>query len=153
MKILVINGANLNLLGTREPEIYGSSTYEDLVDELKTFALSKNVEIKIFQSNIEGEIVSEIQKAKNIFDGIVINAGGYSHSSVVIYDVLKAIDIPTIEVHISNVLKREEFRQNAIIARACIGQISGLGVDGYKFAISFLIEGNNKKISPNDLNL
>ncbi len=138
MKILVINGVNLNLLGVREPEKYGTKSLQDLENCLHTYANDSGVELETFQSNFEGEIVEKIHSCLNNFDGIVINAGAYTHTSVAIRDALAGVAIPTVEVHLTNIFKREEFRHNSYIAPVAIGQISGLGFDGYKFAISAL---------------
>lgn len=136
-KILIINGPNLNLLGTREPEIYGKTTLKDIETELKNKAEKLNVEIECFQSNHEGEIVDKICNAKNNFDAIIINPAAYTHTSVAIRDAFAAIDIPAIEVHISNVYSREEFRHNSLIAPVVVGQIAGLGIQGYLLALEY----------------
>ena len=138
MKILVINGVNLNLLGVREPEKYGSKTLKDLEKSLYAYSFELGVDLELFQSNFEGEIVEKLHSALNNFDGIVINAGAYTHTSVAIRDALAGINLPTIEIHLTNIYKREEFRHHSFIAPVCLGQISGLGFDGYKFAISAL---------------
>lgn len=139
MKILVINGPNLNLLGTREVGIYGNMTYKDLENELLNYAKDKNIELRIVQKNIEGELVEEIHKAYfEKYDGIVINPAAYTHYSIALLDALKGVALPCVEVHISNIHKREEFRHTSYTAKACIGQISGLGVEGYKYAIDFI---------------
>ena len=138
MKFLVINGVNLNLLGIREPEKYGTQTLKDLEKILYAYSFEIGVDIEMFQSNIEGEIVEKIHTALNNFDGIVINAGAYTHTSIAIRDALSGVSIPTIEVHLTNIYKRESFRHNSYIAPIAIGQISGLGFDGYKFALSAL---------------
>lgn len=142
MRILIINGPNINLLGTREPEIYGSLTLEKIEEELKTYASSLNVEVKFFQSNIEGEIVDAIQKAKYEWDcqGIVINPAAYTHTSVAIRDAISAVAIPAVEVHISNIHSREEFRKNSFIAAVCIGQIAGFGAESYKLGMKGLLK-------------
>ncbi len=141
MKFLVINGPNLNLLGTREQGIYGTKTYEDLVREVTTFARDKGVEVEVVQHNIEGEIVNEIHRAFfEKYDGIVINPAAYTHYSIAILDALKGTNIPTIEVHISNIHKREEWRHISYPAKASIGQVCGLGVEGYKYALDYLIK-------------
>lgn len=142
MRILIINGPNINLLGTREPEIYGSLTLEKIEEELKTYASSLNVEVKFFQSNIEGEIVDAIQKAKYEWDcqGIVINPAAYTHTSVAIRDAISAVAIPAVEVHISNIHRREEFRKHSFIAPVCIGQIAGFGAESYKLGMKGLLE-------------
>ena len=136
-KILVINGPNLNLLGTREPEIYGRLTLNDIETQLKNKAEQLKVEIECFQSNCEGEIVDKIGLAKNKFDAIIINPAAYTHTSVAIRDAISAVDIATIEVHISNIYSREEFRHKSFIAPVCVGQISGLGIDGYLLALEY----------------
>jgi 3-dehydroquinate dehydratase-2 len=136
--ILIINGPNLNLLGKREPGIYGNESFESFFEKLK--ALFPDISLHYFQSNIEGEIINKIHEAQNFVDGIVINPGGYSHTSVAIADAIAAITIPTVEVHISNVHAREEFRKQLITATKCKGVISGLGLDGYQFAIEFLLD-------------
>ena len=136
-KILIINGPNLNLLGTREPEIYGKLTLKDIETALTNAAQKYGVELECFQSNHEGEIVDKICSAKNIFDAIIINPAAYTHTSVAIRDALSAVEIATIEVHISNIYSREQFRHNSLIAPVCVGQISGLGLDGYIAALTF----------------
>ena len=139
MKILVLNGPNLNMLGIREPDIYGKNTYEDLCNLINDYASKNDVEVKIFQSNHEGARVDEIQNALNVFDGIVINPAAYTHTSVAILDALKAISIPTVEVHISDVSKREDFRQISYVRQACVKTIVGHGFNGYIEAIDCLI--------------
>ena len=136
-KILVINGPNLNLLGTREPEIYGRLTLNDIDTQLKNKAEQLKIEIECFQSNCEGEIVNKICSAKNKFDAIIINPAAYTHTSVAIRDAISAVDIATIEIHISNIYFREEFRHKSFIAPVCVGQISGLGIDGYLLALEY----------------
>ena len=140
MKILVINGPNLNMLGIREPEIYGKSTYKDLVELIKEHAKEKGIETECFQSNHEGYIVDKIQEAYGIFDGIVINPGAYTHTSVAILDALKSVGIPAVEVHISDVDSREEFRKTSYVSLYCKKRITGKGFDGYLEAIDFLTE-------------
>lgn len=140
MKILVINGPNLNMLGTREPGIYGSRNYAALCSMIENHAAEKDIEIKIFQSNHEGAIVDEIQAAYGCFDGIVINPAAYTHTSVAILDALKAVSLPAVEVHISDVLKREDFRQISYAGMACEKSFIGLGFMGYICAIDYLIE-------------
>ncbi len=140
MKILIINGPNLNMLGIREPDIYGKNTYTDLCNLINDYATDKDVELKIFQSNHEGDLVDEIQSAYGKFDGIVINPAAYTHTSVAILDAVKSVGIPTVEVHISAVETREDFRQVSYIRTACINTITGLGFDGYLRAIDILIE-------------
>lgn len=133
MKIAIINGPNLNLLGVREPEVYGSKTFEDFFEELKqTFP---EVELHYYQSNIEGELVGKIQEWGFEFDGILLNAGAYTHTSVAISDAIAGVSTPVLEVHISNIYKREEFRHKSIISKECVGMISGLGLKGYELGI------------------
>ena len=140
MKILVINGPNLNMLGIREPDIYGKNTYKDLCELIKDYAGQKNIEVKLFQSNHEGDLFDEIQSAYQKFDGIVINPAAYTHTSVAILDAVKSVGIPTVEVHISAVEEREDFRQVSYIRKACIKTITGKGFNGYLEAIDTLIE-------------
>lgn len=140
MKILVINGPNLNMLGIREPAIYGSQNYAALCALIENYAEEKNVEVRIFQSNHEGSIVDEIQAAYGNFDGIVINPAAYTHTSVAILDALKSVGLPATEVHISDVSKREDFRQISYAGMACEKSFIGLGFDGYLRAIDYLIE-------------
>lgn len=140
MKILVINGPNLNMLGIREPEHYGKETYNDLINKIKTHCENK-CEVEFKQSNHEGALVDFIQDAYfNHFDGIVINPGAYTHTSIALLDAVKSVMIPTIEVHISDVASREDFRQISYIRAACIKTISGKGTDGYLLAIDELID-------------
>lgn len=139
MRILVINGPNINMLGIREPGIYGNNTYKDLCSLISDYAAKKNVEIKLFQSNHEGSIVDEIQQAYGNFDGIVINPAAYTHTSVAILDALKSVALPAVEVHISDVSKREDFRQISYAGMACEKSFIGLGFDGYLRAIDHLI--------------
>ena len=135
-RIVIINGPNLNLLGKREPEIYGAKSFEEFFIELQSFLPS--FELVYFQSNIEGEIVSKIQEVGFSSHGIVLNAGGYTHTSVAIADAVASISVPTIEVHISNVYAREEFRHHSLIAAYCKGVIAGFGLNSYKLAIESL---------------
>lgn len=139
MKILVINGPNINMLGQREPDVYGRQDYAALKAGLQDFARTHNVAIDEYQSNIEGELVTKIQQAQGIYDGIVINPGAYTHYSIAILDALKAVDVPAIEVHISSIAAREDFRHKSVTAAGCIGQISGLGFDSYYLALLGLI--------------
>lgn len=140
MKILVINGPNLNMLGLREPDIYGSSTLADLTEMIKTHCDKKNIEVDFYQSNHEGCIVDRIQEAYGNIDGIVINPAAYTHTSVAIADALKAVSIPTVEVHISDVSTREPFRQISYVHDCSKKSIIGQGFDGYLQAINFLSE-------------
>ncbi len=145
MKILVINGPNLNMLGIREPDIYGKSTYNDLVEMIKKHALEKGVEVDFFQSNHEGAIVDRIQKAYRNIDGIIINPAAYTHTSVAILDALKAVAIPTVEVHISDVDEREPFRKLSYVSLIAVKTIKGKGFQGYAEALSYLLENFKKK--------
>ena len=141
MKLLILNGPNLNMLGLREPRIYGSATYASLIERIKSYALDKGFEVDCFQSNHEGALVDKIQEAYfNKVDGIVFNPGAYTHTSIALLDALKAVQIPCVEVHISDVAKREEFRQISYIRPACIASIIGHGLDGYIEAIDILLE-------------
>lgn len=140
MKILVLNGPNLNMLGIREPGIYGKSTFSDLLNLLVDTAREEGVEIEQFQSNHEGALVDKIQEAYGKFDGIVINPAAYTHTSVAILDALKAVSIPAVEVHISNVDAREPFRQVSYAGLACVKSIKGHGLEGYREAIVYLKE-------------
>lgn len=140
MKILVINGPNLNMLGIREPDYYGKETYADLVAKIQNYCQKKGVEVKLYQSNHEGDLVDEIQNAYGNMDGIVINPGAYTHTSIAILDAVKSVNIPTVEVHISKVEEREDFRQISYVRLACVKTITGHGTDGYLEAIDFLLE-------------
>ncbi len=139
MKILVLNGPNLNMLGIREPDVYGKQTYSDLCNLINDFASGKGIEVEIFQSNHEGDLVDKIQAAYKVFDGIVINPAAYTHTSVALFDALKAVGIPTVEVHISNVALREDFRQISFIRPYCKATIAGKGFNGYLQAIELLL--------------
>ena len=140
MKILVINGANMNLLGKREPDIYGREDYAALCARIYAHAQSRGIAVECFQSNHEGAIIDAIHKAKGAFHGIIINPGAYTHYSYAILDALKAVDLPAVEVHLSNIHKREEFRHKSVTAAGCDGQICGLGQFGYVAAMGYLIE-------------
>lgn len=139
MKILVINGPNINMLGIREPGIYGTNTYGDLLALIQTSAKELGVQVKHFQSNHEGAIVDEIQAAYGKFDAIVINPAAYTHTSVAILDALKAVGIPAVEVHISDVDNREEFRKISYAGLACVKTIKGHGLQGYREAMEYLV--------------
>jgi len=144
MKIQIINGPNLNLLGKREPEKYGNITFESFLDSLrKQFP---EIKIEYYQSNIEGEIINRIHQSGFDSNGIILNAGGYTHTSVAITDAISAVTSPVIEVHITNILVREEFRHASLIGRACRGNISGFGLDSYRLAVEALIEINKATI-------
>lgn len=141
MKIFVINGPNLNMLGLREKEHYGTGTYQDLTDMIKNYADEKNIEVEFYQSNHEGDLVDYIQRAYfEKADGIVINPGAYTHTSVALLDAVKSARVPTVEVHISKVEEREDFRQVSFIRLACVKTITGLGFEGYLRAIDFLTQ-------------
>ncbi len=144
MKILILNGPNLNLLGLREPEIYGNQTYEDLCKLIETHAAAIRVEVAIRQSNHEGELVDWIQAARGVYDGIVLNPAAYTHSSVALLDAVLAVQVPTIEVHISDLTKRESFRQISYVREACVKSIIGHGFAGYLEAIDYLMEQERK---------
>ena len=138
MKILVLNGPNINMLGIREPGVYGSQSYSDLLALIEQTAKEEGLEIEHYQSNHEGDLVDKIQWAYGRVDGIVINPAAYTHTSVALLDAVKAVSIPTVEIHISKVEEREDFRQVSFIRQACIGTITGLGTDGYLRAIDRL---------------
>lgn len=140
MKILVLNGPNINMLGIREPGIYGKQTFKDLLELLVASAVELDVEITQYQSNHEGDLVDQIQAAYGKYDGIVINPAAYTHTSVAILDALKAVSIPAVEVHISDVDSREAFRQISYAGLACVKTIKGQGLDGYKQAVAYLKE-------------
>ena len=140
MRILIINGPNINMLGIREPDIYGKNTYADLCELIKNHAAEKGVEVKLFQSNHEGDIVDEIQAAYGNFDGIVINPAAYTHTSVAILDALKSVGLPAVEIHISDVTAREDFRQISYAGMACEKSFIGLGFEGYLKGIDYLIK-------------
>ena len=135
MKILVLNGPNINMLGIREPNLYGTETYETLVQKIKSYCDEKGIETAFFQSNHEGALVDKIQEAFGVFDAIVMNPAAYTHTSVALLDALKAVKIPTVEVHISDVSKREDFRRLSFVRAACFKTICGLGTDGYLRAV------------------
>ncbi|MCM1149992.1 MAG: type II 3-dehydroquinate dehydratase [Butyricicoccus sp.] len=140
MKFLVINGPNLNMLGIREPDIYGRQDYAALVELVRNTCAECGAECEVFQSNHEGDIVDKIQAALGVFDGIVINPAAYTHTSVAILDALKAVAIPAVEVHLSDVNAREEFRHVSYAGMACVKTFAGYGFEGYKMAIEFLIK-------------
>lgn len=138
MKILIMNGPNLNLLGVREPGIYGSSSFESYLPELKK--RYPQVELEYYQSNIEGEMINKLQEVGFTYDGVVLNAGAYTHTSVALHDCIRSLKCPVIEVHISNVHTREEFRHHSYLSPACKGVICGFGLDSYRLAIEALVE-------------
>ncbi|WP_288370634.1 type II 3-dehydroquinate dehydratase [uncultured Algoriphagus sp.] len=137
MKIQIINGPNLNLLGKREPEVYGSTSFEEYFEELKK--QFPQIDLYYFQSNVEGELINKIHEVGFDFDAILLNAGGYTHTSVAISDAIAGVTTPVLEVHISNIYKREEFRHKSIISQACVGMISGLGLKGYELGIRYFL--------------
>jgi len=141
MRILIVNGPNLNLLGTREPEIYGSKTFLQYFEDLKT-AFGDGLEY--YQSNVEGELIDALHNSRH--DGIILNAGGYTHTSVAIRDAIAGIAVPVVEVHISNLAKREEFRHNSFITSVCAGSIMGFGLDGYRIALEWFRGSVREKI-------
>ena len=140
MKILVINGPNLNMLGIREPQIYGSRTYKDLTEMIAAYCAEKQAEVEFYQSNHEGDLVDKIQQAYGNTDGIVINPGAYTHTSVALLDAVKTVGIPTVEVHISDPDEREEFRRISYIRLGCIATVKGKGFDGYLEAVDILLK-------------
>lgn len=142
MKLLIINGPNLNMLGIREPDIYGAVNYNTLCQMIRDYAIERGVEVELYQSNHEGDLVDRIQAAYGNTDGIVINPGAYTHTSIALLDALKAVGIPTVEVHISDVSAREDFRQISYLRAACVATISGHGLNGYTEAMALLIERN-----------
>lgn len=145
MRVMVINGPNLNMVGVREKGIYGTRSFDDICNYIKDEATKRNVEVELFQSNIEGEIINQIHKCYyENFDGIIINPGAYTHYSYAIHDAIKSVNIKTIEVHLSNIHAREEFRHKSVTAPACLGQICGLGEYGYILALDALIKSNDK---------
>lgn len=137
MKILIINGPNLNLLGKREPDVYGDTSFEAYFETLKS--LFPQIEIEYYQSNVEGELINKIHEVGFSFDAILLNAGGYTHTSVAISDAIAGVTAPVLEVHISNIYKREEFRHKSIISKSCVGMISGLGLKGYELGIRYFL--------------
>ncbi|MBQ3082161.1 MAG: type II 3-dehydroquinate dehydratase [Clostridia bacterium] len=145
MKILVINGPNLNMLGIREPGVYGKETYKDLCRKIEDHAKKLGIDVEIYQSNHEGDLVDKIQEAYGDANGIVINPAAYTHTSVAILDAVKSVSIPTVEVHISKVEEREDFRQVSYIRKACVATVTGKGTDGYLMAMNILFEGGADK--------
>ena len=137
--IYILNGPNLNLLGEREPEIYGAISLKDIESSLIEIANENDTEISIHQSNHEGELIDLVHEASKKADGIIINPAGYTHTSIALYDALLTSEVPIMEVHISNIYKREEFRHNSYVSKSAEGVISGLGIDGYKFALQFIL--------------
>ena len=145
MKVLVLNGPNINMLGIREPDIYGRETYQSLIEKVRDYCKVKDIDVEFYQSNHEGSLVDKIQESYGKADGIVINPAAYTHTSVALLDALKAVSIPTVEVHISEVDKREDFRRVSYVRSACIATISGHGTDGYLEAIDILLKRGDHK--------
>ena len=143
MKISIINGPNLNLLGRREPDKYGTISFEDYLTSLKS--LYRDIDFDYFQSNVEGELIDEIQKRGFSSDGIILNAGGYTHTSVAIADAIASVKAPVVEVHITNIAAREDFRHLSLIARNCTGSVSGFGLDSYRLAVEALLKKSDKQ--------
>jgi len=141
MNILVLNGPNLNMLGIREPEVYGHKTYQDLEEYCKSFSDSYPVQIDVKQSNLEGILIDILHYANDHFDGVIFNAGAFTHYSYALYDAIKSISIPVVEVHLSDLTKREEFRRVSVIKDACVGSIMGLGFKSYEEGLKLLLEG------------
>lgn len=139
MKLLILNGPNINLTGTREQDVYGNVSYGAIMDKVTAYGKSKNVDIDVKQSNVEGEIVTLIQKAQGEYDGIVLNAGAYSHYSIAIRDAIASVDVPCVEVHMSNVTARESFRHESMIAPVCKGIISGFFADSYLLGVDYFL--------------
>ncbi len=140
MNVLVINGPNLGLLGTRQPDVYGAQTLDEMMEALRAHAGSKGVELECFQSDIEGEIVARIGSSRGTFDAIIINPAAYTHTSVAIRDAISGVDLPCVEVHLSNTHAREEFRHQSLTAPVCVGQIMGFGSIGYRMALDGLVD-------------
>lgn len=145
MKLLIINGPNINMLGIREPDIYGNEGYAALCERVRAYALENGIEAEIYQSNHEGALIDKIQAAYGTADGIVINPGAYTHTSIALLDALKAVALPAVEVHISDLSLREPFRQTSYVRAACIATIVGHGLDGYTEAMALLKEAYEKK--------
>ena len=139
MRVLVVHGPNLNLLGTREPEVYGSTTLAEIDERLASAASDGGHEIVAFQSNHEGELIDKLQEARDGFDGVLLNPGGFTHTSVALRDAVQALDVPVIECHLSNIYAREEFRQRSMVSGACAGVVSGFGVASYLLGLQALI--------------
>ena len=144
MKILLINGPNLNMLGMREPEKYGAISLNDIENALKNIAAESQVDLESFQSNHEGELIDKIQSAREAYDGIILNAGGYTHTSVAIRDALSAVQIPTVEVHMTNIHAREEFRHTSLLSGVCKAIVVGFGEDSYTLALEGLVDSLKK---------
>lgn len=143
-KYLILNGPNLNMLGVREPGVYGKETLETVSQKIADKAKNLGVAVDFYQSNVEGELINAIHGAMGVYDGIVINPGAFTHYSYAIRDALASVPVPAVEIHISNVHKREEFRHKSVTAPVCVGQICGLGTDGYLYALEALVNGQNQ---------
>lgn len=139
MKFLILNGPNLNLLGRREPGVYGQETYDDLCRRLGDFAQAHGAQADFLQSNHEGELIDAIHAAQGVYDAIILNPGAFTHYAYALFDALQSVDVPAIEVHISNVHRREEFRRKSVTAPACVGQVCGLGFYGYEAALGYFL--------------
>ena len=146
LNLLLLNGPNLNMLGTREPEIYGSETLPELVIAIRDYAAEKNITVRDYQSNIEGELVTAVQESRHWADGILFNPGAYTHYSIALRDAIASVDVPVVELHISNVHAREEFRHKSVLSAVCLGVIAGFGRNSYFLAIDALERHLNKKI-------
>ena len=144
MNILILNGPNLNMIGIREPEIYGTKTYQDLENYLKSLEVTYNVTLDIKQSNLEGILIDLLHYGNDIYDGVILNAGAFTHYSYALYDAIKSIQIPVVEVHLSNINNREEFRKTSVIKDACVTSIMGLGFKSYEEGIKYLLEEGKK---------
>ncbi len=140
MKILVVNGPNLNMLGIREPSLYGVVTYPKLVELINTWAKELGIEVECYQSNHEGDLIDKIQSGLNKIDGLIINAGGYTHTSIALLDAVKSINVKAVEVHITNIYEREEFRHISYVGKACNEHYIGLGIEGYKKALEYFVK-------------
>ena len=145
MNILVLNGPNLNMIGIREPEVYGYQSYKDLETYLKDFEKQYSIKIDVKQSNLEGIMIDILHWANDIFDGVILNAGAFTHYSYALYDAIKSISIPVVEVHLSDINKREEFRKKSVIRDACIGHVMGLGFKSYNEGLKILLEEGIKQ--------
>lgn len=141
MKVVIVNGPNLNLLGIRQPEVYGSLSFEQYLEGLRR--QFPQVEMEYYQSNVEGELINKLHEVGFSADGILLNAGGYSHTSVAIHDAIASIKTPVVEIHISNIYAREEYRRHSLLSDTCAGVVCGLGMNGYKYGVEYFLEKNN----------
>lgn len=142
MNILILNGPNLNMLGKREPQVYGNKSYKDLESFLKSFEEKYDITVDVKQSNLEGILIDLLQYADDRFDGVILNAGAFTHYSYALYDAIKSISIPVVEVHLSDITKREEFRKKSVIKEACVASIMGLGFQSYEEGLKILLKGS-----------